>query len=391
MFYIDFNMGWSMKKLLVLFCCFSFFLPSVFAEEDFAPNSKSAILIEVSTGNVIYEKNSDERLAPASMTKVMSMLLIMEAIESGKLGFDDLVMISKNAASMGGSQVFLQEGESYKVSELLKGIAIASGNDAVVAMAEKVGGSIEGFVRMMNERAKSLGLVNTNFMNPHGLDQDNHYSCARDMSIMGRELVKHEKILEFTSIYEDYLKKPDGSSTWLVNTNRLVRFYNGVDGLKTGFTSTAGYCITTTAKRDGMRILSVVMGAETSDKRSEDTVSLLNYGFNTYQVQKILEAGSSMGEIHIPSSKKEKISVSLKEEITYLKKVNEEEKKFHTEVEYFDVKAPAKKGDVVGKVKVFDESGNVCYEGDLQLDEDAEKAGILDFFGRNFRFLTSGI
>lgn len=211
-----------MKKILVACICFFSFLPVFQAEEDIAPNSKSAILLEASTGRILFEKNSDEQLKPASMTKIMSMLLIMEAIDSGKLKLEDSVMISKNASSMGGSQIFLQEGDTYKVEELLKGIAIASGNDAVIAMAEKVGGSVENFVQMMNDKATELGLTNTHFVNPHGLDAENHYSSARDMSIMGRELLKHEKILEFTSIYEDYLKKPDGSSTWLVNTNKVV-------------------------------------------------------------------------------------------------------------------------------------------------------------------------
>lgn len=211
-----------MKKILVACICFFSFLPVFQAEEDIAPNSKSAILLEASTGRILFEKNSDEQLKPASMTKIMSMLLIMEAIDSGKLKLEDSVMISKNASSMGGSQIFLQEGDTYKVEELLKGIAIASGNDAVIAMAEKVGGSVENFVQMMNDKATELGLTNTHFVNPHGLDAENHYSSARDMSIMGKELLKHEKILEFTSIYEDYLKKPDGSSTWLVNTNKVV-------------------------------------------------------------------------------------------------------------------------------------------------------------------------
>jgi len=366
-------------------------MPFVFASEDLAPNSKSAILIEASTGRVLYEKNSDEQLAPASMTKIMSMLLIMEAIDSGKLSFDDSVMISKNAASMGGSQIFLQEGENYKVSELLKGIAIASGNDAVVAMAEKVGGSLQGFVTMMNERASSLGLSNTHFDNPHGLDSDTHYSSARDMSVIGRELLKHEKILEYTSIYEDYLKKPDGSSTWLVNTNRLVRFYNGVDGLKTGFTTTAGYCITTTAKRNGMRILSVVMGAETSDKRSNDTVNLLNYGFNTYTIEKVLEKDKVLGQIKVIGAKNEEIPVVLKDDIVDLKMVNEESKTFTYDLEFDEVKAPKNQGEVVGKVKVKNDQGNVVYESVVVLGQDAPKASIWDLLKRNFNMITSGI
>lgn len=380
-----------MKKFLIVLFCFCFLIPVVHAEEDFAPNSKSAMLIEVSTGKVLYEKNSDEQLAPASMTKIMSMLLIMEAIESGKLSFEDSVMISKNAASMGGSQIFLQEGETYKVEELLKGIAIASGNDAVVAMAEKVGGSVEEFVNMMNQKAKELGLLNTHFANPHGLDADNHYSSARDMSIMGRELVKHEKILEFTSIYEDYLKKPDGSSTWLVNTNRLVRFYNGVDGLKTGFTTTAGYCITTTAKRNDMRLLSVVMGVETGDQRSSDTVNLLNYGFNTYQIQNILEKGKDFGTIFVKGAKKENVPIVLNEDITDLKKVVDQSKNYSYEVNLLDVEAPLLSGDVVGKVLVKDDTNQVSYEGDLIVLEDVVKANVWDFMKRNIRFFLSGI
>lgn len=379
-----------MKKFLVLCLCFCSFIPMVFAEEDLAPNSKSAILIEASTGEVLYEKNSDEKLAPASMTKIMSMLLIMEAIDQGKLSFDDQVLISKTAASMGGSQIFLQEGETYKVGELLKGIAIASGNDAVVAMAEKVGGSLEGFVNMMNEKASSLGLSNTHFDNPHGLDSENHYSSARDMSIMGRELVKHEKILEYTSIYEDYLKKPDGTSTWLVNTNRLVRFYNGVDGLKTGFTSTAGYCITTTAKKNDMRLLSVVMGAETSDLRSNDTVNLLNYGFNSYQLERILEKDKVLGEVKVRGAKKEMMPVVLKEDITNLKKINENSLNYTYELELQELKAPMNQGDVVGKVKILNE-GKILHEENVVLSENAEKASVWDLFKKNFNMITAGI
>ena len=241
-----------MKKIICLLFLLFIGILNVNAEEvsnDFAPNSKSAILIDANTGTILYEKNIHEKLAPASMTKVMSMLLIMEAIDNGSLSFEDDVLISENAASMGGSQVYLQAGETYQVKELLKGIAVASGNDAVVAMAEKIAGSVADFVNMMNSKAKELGANDTNFVNPHGLDAENHYTTAYDMSLMAKELLKHPKILEFTSIYEDYLQKKDGSSIWLVNTNKLVRFYDGVDGLKTGFTTTAGYCLTATAKK----------------------------------------------------------------------------------------------------------------------------------------------
>ena len=380
-----------MKKILIGFFCFFSFIPIIFAEEDLAPNSKSAILIEASTGRILFEKNSDEQLKPASMTKIMSMLLIMEAIDSGKLNLNDSVMISKNASSMGGSQIFLQEGDTYKVEELLKGVAIASGNDAVIALSEKVAGSVENFVKMMHDRAQSFGLTNTHFVNPHGLDANDHYSSARDMSIMGRELLKHEKILEFTSIYEDYLKKPDGSSTWLVNTNKLVRFYNGADGLKTGFTEGAGYCVTTTAKRDNMRILSVVMGVETPDKRSSDTTNLLNYGFNTYQIATILKKGEVVDQVKVQGGKIENVDVVVLNDVVETKKVTDEPQHFTKEVQIDSIKAPVMVGDIVGKVIVKDQNGKKINETNLTVKENVEKASIWDLWKRNFRFFLSGI
>ena len=219
-----------MKKLLLIIMAFCFTIVNVYAAEDYAMGAKSAILIDSASGKVLFEKNADEKLAPASMTKLGSMLMIMEAIDNGNLKLDDKVTISEEAANMGGSQVFLEAGEVYTVHDLLKGVAIASGNDAVVALAEKVAGSQSEFVEMMNKRFKEIGAKNTNFVNAHGLDAEGHYSTARDMSIIAQELLKHEKILEYTSIYEEYLEKNDGTKTWLVNTNKLVRFYNGVDG-----------------------------------------------------------------------------------------------------------------------------------------------------------------
>lgn len=379
-----------MKKLLiVVFGCFMF-VSNVFAEENLAPNSKSAILIETSTGKVLFEKNANEKLAPASMTKVMSMLLIMEAVDSGKLNMNDNVIISDNASSMGGSQIFLQTGEKYKVSELLKGIAVASGNDAVVAMAEKVSGSVDAFVNQMNKKASELGLKNTHFDNPHGLDSENHYTTAKDMSIMAMELLKHEDILNYTSIYEDYLKKNDGSSIWLVNTNKLVRFYDGVDGLKTGFTSTAGYCITTTAKRNDMRLLSIVMNAPTSDLRSKDTTNMLNYGFNTYQLDVLFNKDKNLGDVSIENGKKIKTKLYLKEDITILNKVNEEKKKYDYNLVVEEIKAPIKKNQKVGYVEVIDNEGNIIKEEDVIIKEKIEKANILDLYGRVIEALTSG-
>ena len=279
-----------MKKILILLLLL-ISIPLVKAEEteDLAPNAKSAIMIEASTGEILFQKNKDEKLAPASMTKMMSMLLIMEEIENGNLKWNEMITTSEKASSMGGSQIFLKVGEKMTVEDLLKGVAIASGNDAVVALAERVSGSEEQFVKRMNIRAKDLGLKNTNFINATGLTADNHYSSAYDMSLIAKELVKHEKILEFTSTYEDYLRKDTKSPFWLVNTNRLVRFKEGVDGLKTGFTDEAGYCLTATMKKDNMRLITVVMKEENTSKRSADTTKMLDYGFNIYMVQTILD------------------------------------------------------------------------------------------------------
>jgi D-alanyl-D-alanine carboxypeptidase (penicillin-binding protein 5/6) len=367
------------------------FTISVVAKEDLAPNAQSAILLEVSTGKILYEKNADQKLAPASMTKIMSMLLIMEAIDDGKISMDDEVIISENAASMGGSQLFLQAGEKYKVEELLKGIAVASGNDAVVAMAEKVGGSVDGFVEMMNKRAEELGLTNTHFDNPHGLDSETHYTTARDMSVMAKELLKHDKILEFTSIYEDYLKKNDGSSIWLVNTNKLVRFYEGVDGLKTGYTENAGYCITTTALRNNMRLLSVVMKEASSDLRSKDTTNMLNYGFNTYKLDILLDKTQDLGNISIIKGKKTTTKVYLKDDVTLLAKINDEATNYNYNIVIEKENAPLKNNEVIGYVEVFDTEGNIIKDVDLIVKEDIKKASIWDLFTRTLGLISSGI
>lgn len=379
-----------MKKFLFGMFFGFLFLLQVQAAEDLAPNSKSAILLETSTGKVLYEKNANEKLAPASMTKIMSMLLVMEAIDSGKLSMDDDVVISDNASSMGGSQIFLQTGEKYKVRELLKGVAVASGNDAVVALAEKVSGSVGAFVEAMNKRASELGLKNTHFDNPHGLDSENHYTTAKEMSIMASELLKHETILEFTSIYEDYLKKNDGSSIWLVNTNKLVRFYEGVDGLKTGFTTTAGYCITTTAKRNNMRLLSVVMNAPTSDLRSKDTTNMLNYGFNSYQLTILFDKEKSLGKVKVEKGIETEVDVYLKEDVTILSKVGEEQENYDYHVVVDDLKAPIQENQKVGYVEVMDKDGNIIKEEEVQVKKEVKKAGLFLLFSRTLESLTSG-
>ena len=363
---------------------------SVLAEEDFAPSAKSAILVDNLSGKVLYEKNADEKLAPASMTKLASMLIVMEAIDNGNLKLEDKVTISEEAANMGGSQVFLQAGEVYTVHDLLKSVAIASGNDAVVALSEKVGGSVSGFVDMINKRLKELGATNTNFVNPHGLDAEGHYSTARDMSIIARELLRHEKILEYTSIYEEYLEKNDGSRIWLVNTNRLVRFYDGVDGLKTGFTKTAGYCLTATAKKNNFRLISVVMGEDTTENRSSDTVKMLNYGFNTFKINIIKKKGESLGKVRVEKGKQDFANIVLLNDATEILKNTDPVSEYKFNLKVDKIKAPLKIGDIVGSAEIIDNDGNIVDEVDVTIDKEIKKANILDYMLKNLRTIGAG-
>lgn len=382
-----------MKRICLILLCISLFLHQgmvVKAEEDLTPTAKSAILIDYATGEVLYEKNADERLAPASMTKIGSMLLIMEAIDSGKLSVDDEVTISEEAASMGGSQIFLEAGEVYTVHDLLKGVAIASGNDAVVALAEKLAGSQGAFVDMMNKRFKELGANNTNFVNAHGLDAEGHLTTARDMATIARELLKHEKILEYTSIYEEYLEKNDGTKTWLVNTNKLVRFYDGVDGLKTGFTETAGYCLTATAKKDDFRLISVVMGEDSTENRSSDTVKLLNYGFNTYKINTIKTKDEVLGKVRVERGKENFAEIVLLEDATELLKNTEDVSNYEFNLKVDTIKAPVKPGDIVGSAEIIDNDGNIIDEVDVTVKKEIKKASLLDYMLRNIQMFARG-
>ncbi len=376
------------KKLVVLILISFFFIPCVNAE-DLVPNAKSAILIEESTGKILYEKNSDEKRAPASMTKVMSMLLIMEALDNKQISLNDEVTISQNAADMGGSQLFLQPNQTAKVEDLLKGIAVASGNDAVVAMAEKIAGSEEKFVDMMNKKAKELGLKNTQFKNPHGLDEEGHYTSAHDMAIMAKELIKHKNILNYTSIYEEYLTKSDGTKLWMVNTNKLVKFYKGVDGLKTGFTQTAGYCLTATAMKNNTRLISVVMGEDTSANRSTDTVNLLNYGFNSYKVNTIIKKEKNIAKVKVNKGKEDKVYIRTKENVNELLNVNEKAKKYILVPEVKNITAPVKVGEKVGILKIKYQN-KVVKEVDLTVSKNIKKANLWDLFKRNLKMIVSG-
>lgn len=379
-----------MKKIII-FLSFLFLFCNVIKAENITSYSESAILIESSTGKVLYELNADEKRAPASMTKIMSMILIMDAIKDGKFTLEDKVTISENASSMGGSQVYLNAGEEYKVLELLKSIAIASANDAVVAMAEKVSGTTEKFVSDMNNKCIEIGCTNTNFVNPHGLDAEGHVSSARDMSLMANYLIKnYPNILEYTKIYEDYLKRPDGSQTWLVNTNKLVRFYNDVDGLKTGFTSTAGYNLTSTAKKNNMRLIGVVMGNDSADNRTSDTVKMLNYGFNNYKLSVIYEKDKIIDEVRVEMGKKESVKLILMNDATELLNINDQNKSYTINIKVPALKAPIKAGEKVGTAEIIDNENNIVTTIDVSINEDIEKANFWDYLKRNLDIGISG-
>ena len=270
--------------LLALLCC----LPLPVHAVELPVEAKAALLMEKETGQVLFAKEEHQRLEPASVTKIMTLLLTMEAISRGELRYEDTVTVSKNAASMGGSQVYLSEGEQITVEELLKAVCVSSGNDASVALAEQVSGVTELFVQQMNNRAKELGMVDTCFLNPTGLPAEGHVTSAYDIALMSRELILHHPDLRrFTTIWMDTIR---GGEFGLSNTNKLIRFYEGATGLKTGSTDAAGYCIIATAERSGMELIAVVLGGETSQQRFEDAKTLLNYGFSTYALADVTPA-----------------------------------------------------------------------------------------------------
>lgn len=329
----------------------------------------SAILIEQSTGEVLFEKNPDEPLPMASVTKVMTMLLVMEAIDSGKISFEDMVTGSENAKSMGGSTIFLDAGEQMSVYDLMKGVAVASGNDAAVALAEHISGSEEGFVEMMNNRARELEMNNTQFKNPNGLDAEGHYSSARDIAIMSRELLKHPKIFEFTTIWMDSLR--DGKFQ-LANTNKLIRFYTGANGLKTGSTSVAKNCISASALRDNMQLIAVVMAAPTSPERFADAKKLLDFGFANFSIHQAVKAGEEYGHVNVLKGLENSVRIASKDNFDVLTKKGDSEE-IKCEVNISDnLNAPIKFGDKAGEIKIF-KGNNEIGVVNLITSKDVEK------------------
>ena len=349
-------------------------------ETDLGLNAKSAILMEDSTGKVLYESNPDERVPIASVTKVMTMLLIMEAVDSGKITLDDMVTVSENAMSYGGSTMFLEAGEQLTVNDMMKGIAVASANDGCVAMAEHLAGSESAFVDMMNAKAQELGMENTHFMNTNGLDEDNHYSSARDVAIMSRELIKHKTIFNYTSIWMDTLR---GGKFQLANTNKLIRFYEGANGLKTGSTSKALCCLSATAKRNDMQLIAVVLGAPTSAERFSSAKSLLDYGFANYAVNTQVTAGEEIERVHVEKGVDNEVSVVAGDTYSTLVKKGQEDNVTKEVILDEQITAPLEAGEKLGTMKIS-RDGETLAEIDLNAANVVEKKGIglivKDFF-----------
>ncbi len=341
---------------------------------NFELDVKSAILIDANTGTVLYKQNENERLAPASVTKIMTLLLVFEAIEKGTIKYDDILTVSENAASMGGSQVFLEPGEEMCVDDLLKSVIIASANDAALTLAEHIGGSEETFVQMMNSRAKELGMLLTHFENVTGLDDDvtNHLTCAKDISLMSRELLKYEKVSEYATIWMDTIRNGEFG---LTNTNKLVRFYNGVTGLKTGYTNEAGYCISASAKRGNLHLIAVIMGAETSQIRNAAAAKLLDFGFANYSLYR---NDSVSNVIDVYGGVKNQTTLQFNRCELLLNKG--EENKIEKEIILNDyLVAPIKKNEKVGKI-VYKINDEIIAESDIISTETVEKMTFFQYF-----------
>ncbi len=374
-----------MKKVLsVIICVIFVFSMSVvgFAADEKSItdtlSAKSAILMEMSTGKVLMEHNPDEKLSPASITKVMTILLVMEALDEGKITFEDRVTASRNAASKGGSQIWLKEGEIMTVHELLKATVIASANDACTALGEYIAGDEAAFVSMMNEKAKVLGMKNTSFENCSGLDDDavNHYSTARDVAIMSCELMKHKKIKEYTTIWMDSLRNGE---TQLVNTNKLIRYYDGATGLKTGTTSKAGYCVSATAEREGMELVAVVLGSDNSKERFEDAKKMLNWGFANYSIYKPQIDMSLITDVPVLYGVEEIIKPKVGVPKTILIEKGMEEKISQKAEICVDVEAPVEKNQTLGKVW-FEMEGEKIGECTVFNENRVERRSVMFIF-----------
>ena len=339
-------------------------------------SAPAAVLMDADTGKILYEKNAHEQRACASITKVMTLTLVMEAVDSGKIHMDDVVTASAHAASMGGSDIWLEEGEQMTVDDMIKATAVASANDAAVALAEFICGTEDDFVAAMNEKAKALGMDDTTFMNCNGLDEEGHITSAYDVALMSRELIKHEKIFDYTNIWLDNLR---GGETQIVNTNKLLRSYDGITGLKTGTTGEAGACISATAERNGLSLIGVVLGADSGKERFRDAATLLDYGFANFE-SKELGLEEELAPITVEGGMEDEVSISC-EGVTGLTVPKGEGKGITQTVDIPEsLTAPVRKGDVVGRV-VFTLNGEELASFDVTANDDVEEKSFGSILG----------
>jgi len=354
------------------------------AGPSFTFESHAQVLMEPTTGQILYANNEEEKMLPASVTKIMTLLLIMEQIDNGILDYTDTVTCSKKASEMGGSQIWFEEGEQLTIDDALKAICVVSANDVTVAMAELIGGNEENFVIIMNSKARELGMTNTHYMNSHGIDEEGHYTCAKDLAILARELItKHPNILKYTSIYMDSLR--DGKSE-LVNTNKLVRFYDGATGLKTGYTSNAKYNLVATATRGNTTFISVVLKAPSTDVRMAETKTLLDYGFASYETKKICSSNTILDEKELNKNINEKLNTRLAEDIYALvdkgKNIDTEQNIVYRD----DLNAPINKDEVIGYVEIKSkETGDIIGKTNIVADNEILKSSFSDYLKYIFK------
>lgn len=341
------------KILIILVLGLMINVTPVKAQNEYASNAKSALLMEYDTGRVLFSKNDNKKLYPASTTKIMSLILLFEAINNKQITWDDTLTCSSYASSMGGSQIYLEPNEKMSVEDLFKAVAIASANDATVMLAEKIGGNIDGFVKMMNDKAKELKLQNTHFKNATGLHDKEHYTCAYDLATMARELLRvgNKKLLSVTTLYDSYIREDTKKKFWLVNTNKLLKQYEGVDGLKTGYTKEAKYCLVTTCKRNDMRLISVLMHEVDPKTRNQEMMDLLDYGYNNYTVKNIYKKNDNVDTLKINDFKTSSIKVYVKDNITYLKEANDKSN-YQVKLKYNNSKKIIK-GQILGNINIM--------------------------------------
>ncbi|WP_236932672.1 D-alanyl-D-alanine carboxypeptidase family protein [Geosporobacter ferrireducens] len=381
-------MRYKLHRILFLLIAVTLILNPAFFPvygEEFDVDAKSAILMDASTGKILYEKNIHDKLPPASVTKIMTMLLAMEALETKKISLEDKVIISERASKMGGSQLYLEPNEEKTVEELMKGIALASANDGCVAIAEHVSGTEEMFVKRMNERAKELGMNDTQFMNTNGLPQDGHYTSAYDIAVMSKELLKYPKIHDWLTIWMSNIKVglPNKRQTTieLVNTNKLIRTYPGAHGIKTGFTSEARYCLSASAVKNNLTLIAVILGSPTSDIRFAEAKKLLNYGFASFSAVPIVRKDEVIDELQVEKGKASTVKAVAKDHLNALVKKGEENSVEKEIILPKQIKAPFAAGEKIGEI-IAKKDGQEIGRMDIITDVEVAPASLIDIFGK---------